>query len=196
MFEETACYYDKICAFKDYAAEARTLIDIVEGELGDARGRLLDVACGTGRHLELLRTSFEVEGLDLSPELLEVARDRLPDVLFHCADMRDFRIPSRFDVIVCLFSSIGYMTTLDDVVRAVRTMADHLGSGGLVIAAALLERVIEAARAEDVLLASLHATRIGRGIYERAGFEIDGNLPEMRVQVKQRAYGLSGFRSE
>ncbi len=133
MFEETARYYDRIYAFKDYAAEVRTLIGFVEGELGEARGRLLDVACGTGKHLELLRESFEVEGLDLSPELLDVARERLPDVRFHCADMRDFRVPARFDVITCLFSAIGYMTALDDVACAIRTMADHLVPGGLLI---------------------------------------------------------------
>jgi len=133
MFEKTARYYDKIYAFKDYAAEVRTLIGFVERELGEAGGRLLDVACGTGKHLELLRESFEVEGLDLSSELLDVARERLPDVCFHCADMRDFKVPARFDVITCLFSAIGYMTSFDDLARAIRSMGDHLARGGLLI---------------------------------------------------------------
>jgi SAM-dependent methyltransferase len=133
MFSETARYYDKIYAFKDYAAEVQELIDLPEIALSGARGRLLDVACGTGRHLEFLTEWFDVEGLDLAPEFLAVARERLPDVPLHCADMRRFRIPSRFDVIVCLFSSIGYMTVLDDVARAARTMADHLVPGGTLI---------------------------------------------------------------
>ncbi|MFC2078020.1 class I SAM-dependent methyltransferase [Candidatus Bipolaricaulota bacterium] len=133
MFEKTARYYDKIYAFKDYAAEVRTLIGFVKRELGEARGCLLDVACGTGKHLEFLRESFEVEGLDLSPELLDVARERLPDVRFHCADMRDFEILARFDVIACLFSAIGYMTVLDDLACAIRSMGDHLVPGGLLI---------------------------------------------------------------
>lgn len=51
------------------------------------------------------------------------------------------------------------------------------------IAGALLDRVVEAARTEGIPLASLHATRIGRGIYDRAGFEIDEDLPEMRLRL-------------
>ena len=75
MFEQTARYYDKIYAFKDYQAETKRLIGFIEGEVGEARGRLLDVACGTGKHLEFLRESFAVEGLDLSSELLDVAKE-------------------------------------------------------------------------------------------------------------------------
>jgi len=133
MLEDTARYYDKIYEFKDYAGEANRIDEIVKGELGDTKGPLLDVACGTGRHLELLQSSFDVEGLDLSPELLAVARERLPDVRLYCADMRSFEIPSRFDVITCLFSSIGYMTALDDLERAIRTMVRHLTPEGLLI---------------------------------------------------------------
>jgi SAM-dependent methyltransferase len=133
MLEDTARYYDRIYAFKNYAGEADRIDEIVKDELGDTRGPLLDVACGTGRHLELLQSSFHVEGLDLSPELLAVARERLPDVRLHCADMRSFAIPSCFDVITCLFSSIGYMTALDDLERAIRTMVRHLTPEGLLI---------------------------------------------------------------
>lgn len=133
MFTEMACYYDRIYAFKDYAGEASKLLAIVEGELHTDGRRLLDVACGTGLHLEHLREGFDVEGLDLSPELLEIACERNPALTFHRADMRTFALDSRYDVITCLFSSIGYMTTIDDLHRAVARMADHLVPGGLLI---------------------------------------------------------------
>jgi SAM-dependent methyltransferase len=133
MFEKTARYYDKIYAFKDYAAEVAKLTKVVRERIGDRKGSLLDVACGTGKHLEFLAESFDVEGLDISEELLALARERLPDVPLHCGDMRSFRLPRRFDAITCLFSAIGYMTDVDDLVRALETMADHLNSGGLLI---------------------------------------------------------------
>ena len=133
MYRMTARYYDKIYASKDYAGEARRLIDVIEGELGPGRHRLLDVACGTGAHLAHLQECFEVEGLDRSSELLEVARERLPSVLFHCGDMRSFRLPSRYDVITCLFSAIGYMMTLEDLSLAIRTMTDHLTVEGTLV---------------------------------------------------------------
>lgn len=132
MFEKTARYYDAIYAFKDYASEATQLIEFIDTE-SPPGGRLLDVACGTGRHLEHLKARFDIVGLDRSPELLEIARERLPDVTFHCADMRSFRLGKTFDVITCLFSSIGYLTTHEDVRKAIDRMTHHLVPNGLLI---------------------------------------------------------------
>ena len=133
MFKETARYYDRIYAFKNYVAEASKVAGIVEVELRSGGRRLLDVACGSGLHLEHLKVQFDAEGLDLSPELLAISRERNPELTHHVADMRSFKLEARFDVITCLFSSIGYMTTLEDLHSAIARMADHLVSGGLLI---------------------------------------------------------------
>jgi len=133
MFTETARYYDRIYSFKDYAGEVEKILSIVEAELHTDGHRLLDVACGTGLHLEQLRAHFEAEGLDLSPELLGIARERNQGLRFHQGDMRTFALDARYEVITCLFSSIGYMTTRDDLCRAIARMADHLVPGGLLL---------------------------------------------------------------
>ena len=72
---------------------------------------LLDVACGTGKHLERLAQDHSVEGMDLDAALLELALRRLPGVPLHQADMTSFELGRRFDAVVCLFSSIGYVKT-------------------------------------------------------------------------------------
>jgi SAM-dependent methyltransferase len=133
MYAKTAQYYDRIYAFKDYAAEAAKILEIVDRDLDTSERRLLDVACGTGLHLEHLKPHFEAEGLDLEPALLEIARARHPELTFHQADMRTFTLDARYDVITCLFSSIGYMTTIDDLHRAIARMAVHLRAGGLLL---------------------------------------------------------------
>jgi SAM-dependent methyltransferase len=133
MFTETAAYYDKIYSFKDYAAEARQVIQLVDVQLGSGATRLLDVACGTGHHLSHLKQRFHVEGLDLSEELLAQARQRLPGVDFHHADMVAFDLGRTFDVITCLFSSIGYVETLERLDVAIASMARHLAPGGLLL---------------------------------------------------------------
>jgi len=133
MYAEMAQHYDRIYSFKDYASETEKIAGWIERyKYSDGR-RLLDVACGTGRHLEFLAKSFDVEGLDLSPELLELAQARNPGVAFHCADMRTFDLSSSYDVITCLFSSIGYMTTPEDLMTAIANMARHLTAGGVLI---------------------------------------------------------------
>ena len=131
MYAEMAQYYDRIYSFKDYASETEKLIGWIKEHRQSNGTRLLDVACGTGQHLEHLGKSFDVEGLDLSPELLELAQQRNPGMTYHCADMRTFDLASSYDVITCLFSSIGYMTTIEDLRAAVANMARHLVSGGV-----------------------------------------------------------------
>src|SRR5207249_7007090 len=94
---------------------------------------LLDVACGTGRIVPYLMAHYTVEGLDLDPNMLELARTKNPGVLFHPGDMADFDLGHHFDVITCLGSAIGAVRTLDRLQQAARTMARHLEPGGLAI---------------------------------------------------------------
>ena len=61
MFSQTARYYDKFYAFKDYAAETETLIALINERLCSDGKQLLDAACGTGHHIEHLKAHFEVE---------------------------------------------------------------------------------------------------------------------------------------
>ncbi len=132
MFTESARFYDTLYGFKDYGAAVGYLRRVLDDAAPRATG-LLDVGCGTGRHLELLRDRYEVQGLDLNPDFLEVARARCPGVPFHEADMTDFRLEDRFDVLTCLFSAIAYVRTPERMRGAVRTMRAHLNPGGVVL---------------------------------------------------------------
>jgi SAM-dependent methyltransferase len=120
--------YDTIVSFKDYAREAARVRELV-GE----RRTLLDVACGTGKHLEVLRAWYEVEGVDLDRDLLDVARRRLPGVPLHHGDMRTFDLGEQFDAVTCLFSAIGYAGDTDGLRAAVARMAAHLAPDGILI---------------------------------------------------------------
>jgi ubiquinone/menaquinone biosynthesis C-methylase UbiE len=132
MFTKSAQFYDALYSFKDYAATSKKLHALLQQHNPNAR-TLLDVACGTGKHLEYLREYYQVEGLDLNPELLEIARERCPEVPFYQADMVDFRLDRAFEVITCLFSSIGYVKTVENMEQTVSNMAHHLRPGGVVV---------------------------------------------------------------
>lgn len=132
MFTRSARFYDALYSWKDYPGETSKLLTIIRERCPSAR-TLLDVACGTGKHLELLRAAFEVEGLDLDTEMLTMAKQRLPQVPFHHGDMLDFDLSRQFDVVTCLFSSIAYAGTTERLARAIRTMADHVAPGGVLV---------------------------------------------------------------
>lgn len=132
MFERSARLYDTFYSFKDYGAEAEKVDALIRERAPEAR-TLLDVACGTGKHLEELASRYEVEGLDLDPDLLSIARDRLPDVPLHEGDMTDFDLGRQFDAVTCLFSSVGYVKTTENLRGAVAAMARHVGPGGVLV---------------------------------------------------------------
>jgi len=135
VFSRSVQFYDAIYAAmgKDYPSEARKLDALIQQHKRSPGKRLLDVACGTGCHLACLRDRYEVEGLDLNDEMLQIARARCPGVPFHCGDMMEFDLGRTFDVVTCLFSSVGYAKTLPRLRLAVRTMTRHVNAGGLVI---------------------------------------------------------------
>lgn len=134
LYNELAPYYDCIYARKSYEREVREIARRIAREGPPGARTLLDVGCGTGRHLELFRRRFEVTGVDASPAMLRVARGRLGrNVPLHRGDMRSFRLGRTYDVVVCLFSAIGYLLTRADRDRALRTLFAHLRPGGLLL---------------------------------------------------------------
>jgi ubiquinone/menaquinone biosynthesis C-methylase UbiE len=133
MFGELAEYYDLLYSGKNYRAEVAGLIALAR-RYGQSKGRdWLDVACGTGRHLEHLRKRYDVVGVDLSPDMLAIARRRLSRVELRQGDMRAFRIPRKFDVVSCLFSAIGHLPNEREVGRAFANFSRHLKPGGVAV---------------------------------------------------------------
>jgi SAM-dependent methyltransferase len=135
VYGRVARIYDLLytgTGIKDYQAESEALHAIIQEASPGAR-TLLDVACGTGAHLEILRIWYQVEGVDLSPEMLEVARTRLGDVPLQVADMRTLDLGRRFDAVTCLFSAIGYVTDPGEMRSTIQRLADHVAPGGVLI---------------------------------------------------------------
>lgn len=104
-YEEASPYYDAIYeAMKDYAAEAERLRYLLEQYAQRPVHELLDMACGTGLHDQYLKDHYYVEGADLSPSKLAIARRRCPGLVFHQADMTKFDLGRDYDAVTCLFS--------------------------------------------------------------------------------------------
>jgi len=132
VFSQSARVYDALCRQKDYATASLRVHEIVQ-RVAPHASSLLDAGCGTGQHLQHLSKHYRAEGLDLSREMLAVARERCPAIPLHEMSLVDFRLTQRFDVVTCLFGSIGYAVTLDNLQRAVRCMASHLRPRGVLV---------------------------------------------------------------
>ncbi|MGH2390742.1 MAG: class I SAM-dependent DNA methyltransferase, partial [Chloroflexota bacterium] len=133
VFPQSGSIYDTLYADHDYEGESswvKTMVD--RYKLSDS-STLLDLGCGTGRHLECLRTSFTVEGLDIDQSMLAEAARRLPGIPLHEGDFTDFDLSRQFDVVTCMLSSIGYARRPAGLAKVVRHMARHTRVGGVIL---------------------------------------------------------------
>ena len=154
MWAELAPHYDALYHWKDYRAECDAVQKIIAAKIKPPRKSLLDVACGTGNHLEFFQKRFDVEGVDQSRAMLKEAKGKLPGVPLHAGDMMNFDLGRQFDIVVCLFSSIAYLRTYRNLRTALNNFAAHLRPGGLL----LIEPFISADKFESGLV---HGSTVG-----------------------------------
>jgi SAM-dependent methyltransferase len=132
MFSKTAALYDQIYSFKNYAEECAQITERIRAIHPTAK-TVLDVACGTGEHAKFLSQDFRVDGIDLEPGFVEIAQSKNPGSRFWHADMTDFALGQSYDVVQCLFSSIGYLKQPAQVVAALKCFASHLTDNGVIL---------------------------------------------------------------
>lgn len=135
MFDASSDLYDLIyAAFKDYPAEAAAVAGLLRTHHPGCHS-VLDVGCGTGTHARLLagEYGFAVDGLDRNADFVRIATAKHPGGRFYPADMRDFHLPQRYDAVISLFSSIGYVMTTDALAGTLACFAEHLAEGGIVV---------------------------------------------------------------
>ena len=133
IYGESARFYDAIYErLHDQAAGAAALKRHIASKCPVAAS-LVEAACGTGLILEQLTRDYRVSGFDLSPEMIGRARDRLPGVPLAVADMTTWDDTGRYDVIICVGSSIGYVGTEALLRQTLQGFQRHLNPGGLVL---------------------------------------------------------------
>ncbi|MFB6216168.1 MAG: class I SAM-dependent methyltransferase, partial [Candidatus Aenigmatarchaeota archaeon] len=133
LYRNLAKYYDLIYHDKDYEGEVERVEDLISEYKRTEGSKLLDVGCGSGGHLKYLKEDFACTGMDVNEGILERAREKVEGVDFIQGDMTDFSLDEKFDVITCLFSSIGYVKTKSKLGKTLNNFYRHLKEGGVVI---------------------------------------------------------------
>ena len=127
-------YYHLLYKNRDHN-EAALFLDNISNEFKKKNARILDVACGKGRHAKYLNSiGFDVTGVDLSLNSIKYAKKYENKKLkFHQHDMRNVFEENKFDIVTNLFTSFGYFeNTLDDQ-KAINSMSNNLKKGGLLL---------------------------------------------------------------
>lgn len=95
---------------------------------------VLDLACGTGSMThELAKRSYDMIGIDMSPEMLMMASQKNPGTLFLNQDMREFELYGTVDAVICICDSINYILEHNEVVDVFKLVENYLNPGGIFI---------------------------------------------------------------
>lgn len=132
-------FYDIFYQDKPYSLEAALVHNLFQKNSNGHCKRLLELACGTGRHaLELEKLGYQIVATDYSQDLLNVARGKAKQqksqVDFRLQDMRELSLTDEpFDGVYCLFDSIGYVQTNSAIQQVLKGVHKYLRSDGLFI---------------------------------------------------------------
>lgn len=128
FYDDPEYRQDELQMYRDLASEAEDSV--------------LELACGTGViTIQLARTGLRVTGLDISPDMLQVAQKKVlqedPDVRSRIslveADMKDFKLNDMFDGVFIPNNSFGCLTALADQKTCLQTIHEHLDPQGLMV---------------------------------------------------------------
>lgn len=134
--------YDLFYEEKNYEVECDMIEEIFRRHGASQVATILDLGCGTGNHaIPLSHRGYRVTGVDSSSEMVKRAQSKLqpqasPPRLhpqFLDGDVRSLKLDQQFDVALMMFAVLGYQTTNEDVLAALRTVRRHLRPGGLFI---------------------------------------------------------------
>ncbi len=132
-----ASVYDKVMAYADYDSWYKFIKNIID-EKGIKGKDVLDLGCGTGEiSIRFKSAGYSVLGVDLSTEMLSIASDKARgkklDIHFANQDMRELKFPVGFDIVVSLFDTVNYLTSLDELDECFQSVAEHLDENGIFI---------------------------------------------------------------
>jgi SAM-dependent methyltransferase len=95
------------------------------------RQHILELGSGSGLFtIPLKQKGFNIEGLEISPEMMAIAKKKFPDLVLHQGDMRNFSLEKQFDAILALSSALTLLSSHDEIARCLQQTFQHLVPGG------------------------------------------------------------------
>lgn len=132
--------YDDINKSVDYGAFADYYESVFSRFAKERPSLVLDLACGTGRMTEELdRRGYDMTGIDLSCDMLTIAKDRAYDsgrfenILYLCQDMTSFELYGTVDACVCTLDGMNYLTEDGDLQKTLSLVHNYLIPDGIFV---------------------------------------------------------------
>ena len=160
--------------------------DFVERLIGDRKVRLLDAGCGTGRlAIEMVKRGHHAVGVDLDPDMIELAATKAPHVNWHVADLSKMSLGDKFDVIV-MAGNIPLFCAPSSQAAIIKSLADHVDHDGYLISGFSLE-----SRSDAYLRVNYQRDALAAGLTEVAVYSTwdenpSGDTDDYTVMLHQK----------
>jgi len=127
-YKNMAKYYDLFYKNKSYENEVKFLVNLI-----NTRKNILDVGCGTGIHMEILENKgYNCDGVDLSSEMLDVAKSRVSGNLFQ-GNLLNFDLNKKYDAIISMFAVFNHLDNYEEFKIGILNLYNHLNDNGILI---------------------------------------------------------------
>lgn len=131
LYTDLSGYYDLMCCDINYQQQSAS-IHRLQQLLGNQGKRHLDLACGTGPHVQhFLDFGYQCSGLDIHQPMLDLAMRRCPQAQFSLQDMTAFYLDERVDLITCFLYSIHYSAGIERLKSCIASVHRALNDGGI-----------------------------------------------------------------
>lgn len=122
-------FYDIFNKYRNYEREMRFLFRMIKD-----KKRVLDLGCGTGTHLNILENvGYIVDGLDLSENMVELAKTKVKKARIFKANILDYKIDEKYDAIISMHSVFNHLKSYDEFEKALQNSLDHLEKDGIMV---------------------------------------------------------------
>jgi SAM-dependent methyltransferase len=128
-FSGSAEYYDIILGKKEFELNSKFIEKLLKKY---NKKNILELGCGTGLYLfPLKKAGFNIEGLDISKEMLKVVKKNKIKIKLYEKDMSSFKINKKYDSILCLNSSLILLPNIKLIEKTIKNVYNHLSKKGL-----------------------------------------------------------------
>ena len=128
-----ALFYDRLTENAEYEVRSEYISNFFS-EYGNGGKTVLDLACGTGTVSRYFyEKGFDVTGIDLSADMLTVAKNKCPGAELLCADMTDFQLNSKADLCICCLDAVNHLVEENQVINCFKCVKNSLAHGGIFI---------------------------------------------------------------
>ncbi|MFC1522731.1 class I SAM-dependent DNA methyltransferase [Elusimicrobiota bacterium] len=111
-----------------------TYKDLIKKSIGKStRKSILDLGCGTGTLLSSLSGKNKTFGIDISPQMIKIAKAKDKKTRYRVMNIQNFRLGRSFDIITCAFDTINHITSFKGWQDIFKSVHKHLAENGIFI---------------------------------------------------------------